>query len=268
MDVTKKAQAALRHSFSGAFDDKGYTRSPEENLLPDIDWAPLKKELEAGYGDELRMKFNAVHSSAALAVNCFGRFKSDPHSLLLLGKRGAEKVVFERKFPIFGKVGAPNIDVWIDRGQEAVAVESKLLEYLTPKEAKFKAAYESLAPPESDPVWWRAFRKAKGDSAKRHLDRAQLIKHYFGLNKYWKENLQGPRPILLYIFWEPLGWQKVPACMQHRKEVEVFADSLSNSQIQFEWMSYNDLWEKWSAVPELEKHTQRLKERYQVRLQT
>lgn len=248
----------------------GYTLSPQGNLLPDIDdstWALIEKDLSRGDENELRVKFRAIHSSAALAVNCFGPFKSHPERLQFFGKRGWKPVEFERKLPIFGDVGAPNVDVWIDCGQEAVAVESKLLEYFTRKKPEFSDAYESLAS-ECDPVWWRAYRQAKEDRTKQHLDRAQLIKHYFGLNKFRQKNPEGPQLTLLYIFWEPQDREKVPACVEHRKEVEVFADSLSNSQIQFQWMSYNELWEKWSAVPELKKHTRLLKERYQVPLQT
>jgi hypothetical protein len=267
MNVTTKAMDAFRRSFSGVA--KGYTLSPQENLLPDIDditWALIEKDLRRGNGNELRMKFRAVHSSAALAVNCFGPFKSHPERLLLFGKRGWKPVEFEKKLPIFGDVGAPNIDAWIDRGQEAVAVESKLLEYLTPKKPNFSDAYERLAP-ECDPIWWNVYEQTNRGK-KQHLDRAQLVKHYFGLNEFRKKNPKGPRLTLLYIFWEPLDWQKVPECMQHRKEVEDFAHSLSNSQIQFEWKSYNELWEEWSGVPELKAHAQHLKERYHVRLQT
>lgn len=267
MNVTARAKAALRRSFSGVADNKGYTLSPQANLLPDIDWAPIEKELRRGDGDELRMKFAAIHSSAALAVNCFGPFKSHPERLLLFGERGWRLVEFEKKLPIFGDVGAPNIDVWIDRGQEAVAVESKLLEYITPKKAEFSATYERLFA-ESDTVWRGAYERAKGDSTKRHLDRAQLVKHYFGLNEFRKKNPAGLVLTLLYVFWEPLGSQDVKECVEHRREVEEFAESLSNSQIQFQWKSYNELWQEWCAVPDLEAHTQHLKERYEVRLQT
>jgi len=41
----------------------------------------------------------------------------------------------------------------------------------------------------------------------------------------------------------------------------------SKAQIPFKWMSYDDLWKQWSAVPELEKHVQNLKARYQLTLQ-
>jgi hypothetical protein len=50
-------------------------------------------------------------------------------------------VEFEWKLPIFPGGTSPNIDVWIDRDQDAVAAESKLLEYLTPKKAEFSPTY-------------------------------------------------------------------------------------------------------------------------------
>ena len=49
------------------------------------------------------MKFCAVHSSCALAVNCFAPFKVDPSRLRLLGKQGASNVEFEKKLPIFDR---------------------------------------------------------------------------------------------------------------------------------------------------------------------
>ncbi len=162
------------------------------------------------------MKFAAIHSSAALAVNCFGPFKKNPNSLTLLGKRGAKAVMFEEKFPIFDKkVGAPNIDVWIDFGDEAVAVESKFLEILVPKKPVFSRAYEKLAPPTCDPNWWSAYERAM-TGEKQFLNQAQLIKHYFGLNKRAGKNPGGPRVTLLYIFWEPQDWKDWPEYNLHR----------------------------------------------------
>jgi hypothetical protein len=267
MNTVTKAMQALRDRFGGTTDNKGYTLSPQENLVAGIDWALVEEDLRHGDGDELRMKFKAIHSSAALAVNCFGPFQHQLENFRLLGKQGAKQVGFEHKLPIFGEVGAPNIDVWIEREHDVVAIESKLLEYLTPKKAKFSAAYKRLAPPESDPIWWRVYERAK-ESGLQYLDQAQLIKHYFGLNELRKKHPEGAVPTLLYIFWEPLDWQDLKECRKHREEVETFANSLSNSQIQFRAMSYNELWDQWKAVPELAKHAEELIARYQVRLQT
>ena len=265
MNVRERARAALIRNFSGSKDKKGYTQWPHDNLLPGIDLATVEGDLRRGDGDELRMKFRAVHSSSALAVNCFAPFKVHPSDLLLLGKQGATRVEFEWKLKIFNGGRSPNIDVWIDRDEDVVAVESKLLEYLTPMKPNFSSVYDRLAPPKSDACWWRVYEKAKEDTG-QHLDQAQLVKHYFGLNEFRKKNPHGPKPTLLYIFWEPLNWQDVYECRQHREEIKSFADLVSDSQIHFRWMTYNDLWEEWSAVPNLTTHVRRLNTRYQVRI--
>ena len=66
------------------------------------------------------MKFCAVHSSCALAVNSFAPFKETPADLQLF-KTGATKVRFEKRLPIFGKGRGPNLDVWIERGADVNA---------------------------------------------------------------------------------------------------------------------------------------------------
>ncbi len=269
MNTASIAKAALLGNFignfSGAADKKGYTHLPQENLLPGIDLATVEDDLRNGDGDELRMKFCAVHSSCALAVNCFAPFKVQPSRLALLGEQGATRVEFEHKLNIFHGGTAPNLDVWIERGNGVVAVESKLLEYLTPKKSEFSPAYDRLAPPKSDPYWWRIYEEAKGGT-EQHLDRAQLVKHYFGLNKFRKDHPEGLEPTLLYIFWEPLNWQELEECGKHKEEVECFADAVAHSQIKFRWMTYNDLWREWTGIPDLTTHAQRLKSRYQVRM--
>ena len=265
MNVSASAKAALLRNFSGTTDHRGYTKSPQENLLLGIDLATVEDDLRSGDGDELRMKFRAVHSSSALAVNCFAPFKLQPGGLVLLGKQGATKVDFERKLTIFHGGRPANLDVWIERGHDVVAVESKLLEYLTPKKPEFSPAYDRLAPPKSDPYWWRVYEEAK-KGTEQHLDRAQLVKHYFGLNKFREDHPEGPEPTLLYIFWEPLNWQDVDECRQHREEVTRFAEAVDSSPIKFRWMTYNDLWAEWIGVPDLATHVHHLKGRYQVRM--
>lgn len=264
MNIAAKAKAALLGNFSGTT-EKGYTHWPQENLLPGIDLATVEADLRRGDGDELRTKFCAVHSSCALAVNCFGPFKVNPSRLQLLGKQGATSLGFEKKLPIFDRRRCPNLDVWIERENDVVAVESKLLEYLDPKKAEFARAYEGLAPPKCDPCWWEVYKQAnKGTEG--HLDRAQLIKHYFGLNRFQTDHPECPQLTLLYIFWEPLNWPDVEECRQHREEVKKLAQAVSGSQIKFHWLTYNDLWGDWIAVPDLAAHARSLKARYQVHL--
>jgi hypothetical protein len=262
MRLSLPAKTALLRNFSGITDKKGYTRLPQENLLSGIDLATVEDDLREGDGDELRMKFCAVHSSCALAVNCFAPFKVNPGRLKLLGKHGAINVRFEKKLTIFERGKSPNLDVWIEREHAFVGVESKLLEYLTPKKPEFSAVYARLKPPTTDPCWWGVYEEAK-QGTEGHLDRAQLIKHYFGLNEFRLRHCECPKLTLLYLFWEPLNWSELEECRKHRIEVGAFAQAVANSPIEFRWMTYNDLWEEWSAVPDLATHASLLKARYQ-----
>jgi hypothetical protein len=117
----------------------------------------------------------------------------------------------------------------------------------------------------SDPYWWRVYEEAK-KCTEQHLDRAQLVKHYFGLNKFRNAHPEGTEPTLLYIFWEPLNWQDVEECGRHREEIIRFAEAVSRSQVKFRWMTYNDLWGERDAIPDLAGHARPLKARYEVRM--
>ena len=267
MDVTTRAKNALLSKFSGARpNSKGYVGSPKENLLPGVHFVAVEDDLRRGHGNELKTrKFCAVHSSSALTVNCFAPFKLNPSNLMLLGKQGAKRLEFEWAVPIFRGGTPPNLDVWIEREDDIVAVESKLLEYLVPKHPTFSEAYERLAPPKCETCWWEVYKEARRGPSKGLLDWAQLIKHYFGLNEHLKKNPQASLT-LLYIFWEPVNWQAVDECKQHRRELEAFAELVSNSRIPFRWTTYNGLWEEWTGIPALAAHANSLKARYQVSL--
>lgn len=258
-----KARAALHASFAGRIDNNGYVRLPEENLLPGVRMDQFEDDLSRGDGNELRMKFCAVHSSSALTINCFARFKDAPQELRLFGQTGAENLCFEKQLKIFPHSRPANLDVWIERRDDIIAVESKLLEYFTPKKAVFSEKYDDLAPA-AEPSWWAVYKEAKYGPA-QHLDCAQLIKHYFGLRKFQLNNGSAPNLTLFYIFWEPLNWQDIAECRRHRDEVTAFGKAVEDSDISFRWLPYTELWEEWRADPALAQHAQNLKMRYDVR---
>lgn len=265
MNVPHRARIALHARFAAVHsvptDTRGYTSCPQGNLLPGLDWPAIEADFSGADGHELDGKIRAVHSSAALAVNSFGIFRTCPQRLWLLGRSGAQSLQFERKAPTSLRGTPPNLDVWIEREGETVAVESKLLEYLCPKAARFANAYARLVE-QAEPCWQEAYAHAECGE-KQYLDRAQLIKHHFGLRAY-----QGQHPEqqvhLLYLFWEPLNWCDLPECRQHREELHAFTDLVSSSSLRFRWMTYSQLWEEWSAVPALADHAERLRARYEV----
>lgn len=247
-------------------DNNGYVRLPEQNLLPGVRMEQFAEDLQHGDGNELQMKFCAAHSSAALAVNCFAWFRDGGRlsQLPLLGKTGARDLRFERRCPIFRGGTAPHLDVWIDYGQEIIAVESKLTEYFKKTKPKFSEAYERLAPPGlSEPCWWKLYQQSR-EADPSYLDRAQLLKHYFGLRKFRQRERFPGQVTLLYLFWEPTNWIEIEACRAHRREVQEFSDSVTGSQVGFRWMPYAQLWAEWQQVPQLLDHVAQLLSRYQV----
>ena len=268
---TAKAKAALHLTFGKATDAQGYVNLPQENLIAGVRLDQFEKDLRRGDGDELQAKLRAVHSSSALAVNCFAPFKDRKEDIHLLGRHGAVGIEFEWPLRIFRGGTPANLDVWVDQGNRAVAIESKLLEYFEPKKPKFSPAYERLAPPISDSHWWAAYTDAK-QGAVQHLDRAQLLKHYFGLNQLQRrrQSQQPPAPpqdlVLLYLFWEPVNAPDLAICHQHRTEIQELARQVSDSAVKFRWISYPKLWQEWIAIPALAEHAENLKRRYEVGL--
>ena len=242
-------------------DAAGYLPRPEDNLTPGFNFDAVEEDIRQGDGNELGKKFRAIHSSCALGVNSFGIFKAEPQRLHLCDINGATKVRFEKKLPIFMHGTAPNIDIWIRNEQQVIAVESKLIEYLSKRVPNFSGTYNDLKE-DCDKFWWSAYLNA-GEKA-LHLDWAQLVKHYFGLNRFQRGQREASPIGLLYIFWEPLNWRDVPECIQHRDELLRFEKLVSGSQICFSWTTYNDLWEQWSAQPDLREHSEILKARYQT----
>lgn len=93
---SNKAKAALHARFSGPKDKNGYTQKVQDNLVSGVRMDQFEDDLRQGNGNELRMKFCAVHSSAALVVNCFAPFKDSKKELLLLGGKSIVKVTFEK----------------------------------------------------------------------------------------------------------------------------------------------------------------------------
>ncbi len=267
--ATQRAKDALRNRFGVDVDAQGYVRSPQANLVKGVRLEQFEDDLRRGDGNELRMKFCAVHSSAALAVNCFAPFKDRPERLALLNETGAVGIEFEKQLSIFQGRRPANLDVWIDQGKRVVAVESKLLEYFKLKKPNFGSAYDDLVSAVSDAGWWAVFQNAKVNGlrdASQHLDRAQLLKHYFGLRRL-RESSPGRQSLtLLYLFWEPLNWQEVAECVRHRQEVELFADQVAGGSIEFKWMTYGQLWNEWALLPALREHASELRARYEVHL--
>ncbi len=263
--IHKRAQEALWGSFKEttgkSIDAKGYVERVEDNLLPGVTPEMFQGDLEGGSGNELARKFKAVHSSSALAVNTFATFKKDPGKLVLAGKTGFTKIQFEKQCRT-GLGGAPpNLDLLAESATDVVGVESKFLEYLSPKKPKFANSYQKGKLPQAEDCWLKLIEELK-DAKPQNLDAAQLVKHYLGLRKQYPTK----HITLLYIFWEPKDWQDFEVFKLHRKEIKAFSEKVNNSRVNFVAQSYLELWNEWQGKGLFVKHIEGLQQRYGIEI--
>jgi hypothetical protein len=120
------------------------------------------------------------------------------------------------------------------------------------------------------PSWAAEFRALKIDGRRRyrHLDAAQLLKHYLGLKK--QADKIGKQPALAYLYWEPRNPETHPVFCDHRREVGVFAERVAGGDCEFHARSYGELWREWEGLdagPCLARHVADLRERYDVEVQ-
>ncbi len=247
-------------------DDKGYVDRPEDNLLGGLAIEVFEADLSAGAGQELTGKFLAVHSSSALAVNCFAPIKAAgvPFSIGSNSKLLVEG--FERRFPTgLARAQPPHLDVVASGANELVAIESKCVEYLSPKQPVFSDRYESgIADERAAGPWYAEMMRLRSGSGAtyRWLDAAHLIKHAFGLALAQPARLT----TLVYIFWEPMDADFSPLFAEHRAEIAAFAERVAGGSPGFEAMSYPELWNAWDETgdPFLTRHVAALRARYEV----
>jgi hypothetical protein len=271
--------ARFRTNSPGAcFDDSrlGYVSNWRENLIEGVSPDDVELDLGRGSGGELRPrrdtppKFMAMHSSAALAVNSFGPFRRFPARLHFLGRNDFTFLTFEYK-PANGLgTQAPNLDVGLKASGHIVGIESKFLEPLNVHVAKFSPRYRTpfVGGREikriAEGPWTNAFELLCLDPRRyRHLDVAQLVKHYLGLMHSHRDDARS----LVYLHWEPMNAGELGTFLQHRSEIQDFAARVSGCDTQFFHMTYSKLWDGWQTSMAWEGaavHVERLRARYEI----
>ena len=248
-----------------SLDPSGYVSRAEDNLVGELTIDQFRDDLGAGAGQELLTKFRAVYSSSALAVNTFAPLRANSIDVDIGAHRSLAVSGFERRFPTgLARAMPPHLDVVLRGPGELVAVESKCLEYLTPKRAKFSDRYATeIVDERTSGPWFAEMQRLKrsGEQGYRWLDAAQLIKHAFGLA------YQATEPVtLVYLYWEPLDAGLSPVFARHRREIDMFAERVAGGTPAFRAMSYFELWERWahSGEPSLAAHVAALRARYEV----
>ena len=243
-----------------------YTRTPSQNLFAGLP-EEILDDFAAGDGGELtgdRPKFCAAHSSSALAANAFGPFRFHPERLTLAGLSSFTETRFEKKLPTGLHGRSPNLDLFATGPEGTVAVESKFIEVLGRKKAKFKPAYAGAIERLAEPSWRDVYQSLVHDPSRfTRLNAAQLVKHYLGMRHSLVEH---SRPqVLLYVYWEPTNLNAAGAFSTHRAELEVFAAEVAGSEVRFIWLSYAELWAEWGSGAGWagsEEHLEALRARY------
>jgi len=175
-EIRKRFEANSEHSL----DTDGYVSEPEYNLISGIKMEDFQGDFEGGSGNELYKKFRAAHSSSALAVNTFARWRRDPSSLNVFGNTSFNTLKFEGKCSTGLGGTPPNLDILLTSDNSIIGIESKFTEFLNPKKPNFSGSYQRNKLSQAEDQWWNLLEKVK-DGSPQYLDTAQLIKHYLGL---------------------------------------------------------------------------------------
>lgn len=254
LSTIKSRQQAWARLNNCSFDPDGYCTDANANLFGGVLSSAARSEFGKGGGAELgidgaRGKFQALHSSSALACNWFDYWRDREHAPLstALGLPHPFRTLrFEAKYSTGVRGSMANVDVLLtlDDGS-LVAIESKFGEPYNSSESKFliKPAYfgggiERWA----DAGLPCAQRIAESLRDGRHgfhvLDVAQLLKHMLALSRSgngWK---------LCCL------WYEVPGNVAelHSEELLEFKRLLAEDGRYFEALTYQELFGRLSPL--------------------
>jgi hypothetical protein len=105
---------AREASPASLYDTRGYASDWRHNVLAGLPLPEIAGDLSFGVGHELDGKLGAAHSSAALAVNTFGIWRTDPSSFRLYGVSGFTAMHFEATCPTGLNGTPPHLDLIVD----------------------------------------------------------------------------------------------------------------------------------------------------------
>ena len=125
--------------------------------------------------------------------------------------------------------------------------------------ASYSGAYSTINDMRATSRWYQHIRL--GNSQPRHVDVAQLVKHFLGLSREFPNHLT----VLLYFYWGPENWRDIAECLEHRAELQRLSYSLAADPVRFASLSYPELWDRWKARGILDAGmSEALRQRYLV----
>jgi len=253
-----------------------YLKAWQDNLIDGVTPLDVEYDLRHAAGNELTegrgnpVKFCAARSSSALAANTFGPFRRCTKYLTLAGYDDFREAWLEKKCrnglqtPV-----PPHLDFLAESIGAVVAVESKFLEpFGTPALAAFSEQYKvpfegtERRPAITESPWTRMFNSLRESPDQyKHLNAAQLVKHYLGLiHSYGRK-----KRVLIYLYWEPQNGDSFDEIRKHRGEIKDFSERVAGCDTQFIALSYPALWQTWEATSQwsgMPDHITRLRNRY------
>jgi hypothetical protein len=212
-----------------------------------------------------RTRLRAPHSAAALTINNFLPWQRTPDQLPLAGWTGFDAVQFDVRCPTGLRGTPPHLDLLALRGEIAVAVIVRCIEYLSRRKTGVAPSYDQLLATTPGLEAWRGQldRLRQEPQHYRHVDPGALIKFALALARTFPD-----RPtILLYLYWEPVNAERFDEFCRHRNETAELADAVRGTRVSFDPQSFEAMWREWAArgAPSwLADHVHRLQARYCV----
>lgn len=247
---------------------------PTDRFLPGLPADLIGQLLSRSPGSEFATgKFDNPDSSAALAVNAFGRFLEHPRDLpplpgVPMGTPLEVTIEAEMRFPWSGGTH-PWLDAAVTTSTTLVGIESKRYEPFRPgKSVLFSDAYEKR---DWGPGLARttALRRSliAGEASFRQLDAGQLVKHIYGLRTQGLKRAKGA--VLVYLYAEPPLWSSgkpvdPAAITRHREEITRFAAAVRGDDVVFIALRWSELLAQWRSVRALAPHARALEDRFGI----
>ncbi len=277
--LTDRLKQSVGAELVATFVGGTHTRRFADNLLPSFSaWQVhrLADQVRAGSGGELTARKSgkrtghAPYSSAALAVNAFGRWMDSEPQLPVAGLSGFQGPLrVEAQLQIAHGGGLANLDVLLAGPDIVVGVESKLTETFSEHEpTAWKAPYATAEMRGVlDEPWAEVLASSlEGRWQPSRLGIEQLIKHALAIRSVYDD--RRPRH-LMYVFWEPENAEELDGCQQHRAQVAQLRELLGpGADPQLHALTYHDLIDEWQRLVDrpawLSEHLAALRDRYEL----